>query len=144
MEGITARFEYCESSIEIMNFKYSPEDDINGNPYNCSFQIFVKSGSWSGLADYCECDYKMFRKFVTELEELDNFERTQVEFSEIGYGSKILFEMSNIGHLAIRRVIYGNDMEYSMKFRFIADQTILKGFIAAIQKIIDTNNGEIS
>ena len=45
-------FEYAGNSIEIINYRYNSEDAVSGNPYNCSFQIKVVSGNFSGLADY--------------------------------------------------------------------------------------------
>jgi hypothetical protein len=34
-----ASFEYYGNTFEILNFTHSVEDENNGNPYNCSFDI---------------------------------------------------------------------------------------------------------
>ena len=61
----------------------------NGNPYNCSFDIKVKSGVFSGIADGCEYAYKELQKFIKALEDMILFKRKEIIFVEIGYGNKI-------------------------------------------------------
>ena len=68
--SMEARLEYCGNYIEIMNFRHSVDDEKNGNPYNCSFDIKVKSGVFSGIADGCEYDYKELQKFIKALEDI--------------------------------------------------------------------------
>ena len=51
-----AKLEYCGDYLAIRGFYHSIDDEKNGNPYNCSFDIIVKSGVFSGIADSCECD----------------------------------------------------------------------------------------
>ena len=53
-----AKLEYCGDYIAIRDFCHSIDDEKNGNPYNCSFDIMVKSGVFTGIADGCEYDYK--------------------------------------------------------------------------------------
>ena len=78
------KLEYCGNYIKISNFYHSIEDEKNGNPYNCSFDIIVKSGVFTGIADGCEYDYKELQKFIVALEDLISFKRKDVAFCEIG------------------------------------------------------------
>ena len=84
-----AKLEYCGDYLVIRDFYHSIDDEKNGNPYNCSFDIIVKSGVFSGIADGCECDYKELQKFIMEIEDLISFKRKDVIFCEIGYGNTI-------------------------------------------------------
>lgn len=130
-----AGFDYCDNTFEILNFVHSFEDEMNGNPYNCSFDIKVKSGLFSGYADGCEYDYKEWKKFITQLEDLYCFKTKEVKLSEIGYGSSIIFRNDNVGHIDISGVIYGDAMEHSLKFVFKADQTVLPEFISQLKNL---------
>lgn len=96
-----ARLEYCGNYIEITNFHHSVDDEKNGNPYNCSFDIKVKSGVFSGIADGCEYDYKELQKFIKALEDMILFKRKEITFVEIGYGNKIEFNCDKSGHIKV-------------------------------------------
>ena len=126
---MNASLEFCGNSIVIRDFVHSIEDEQGGNPYNCSFSIRVVSGEFSGLASGCECDYKEFKEFVTQLSELVDFKRSEVEFREIGYGSVLKFVGDERGHIEVSGKIYGKAMIHSMEFEFVTDQTVYKSFI---------------
>lgn len=74
-------FEYAGNSIEIINYRYNREDAVSGNPYNCSFQIKIVSGNFSGLADY-ECDRSKWEQFVRQMELFYQFKCDKLEFVE--------------------------------------------------------------
>ena len=67
------RLEFCGNYLEIKNFQHHVEDERGGNPYNCLFDIKVKSGMFSGVADECEYDYKELQLFIKELEDLNTY-----------------------------------------------------------------------
>ena len=98
---MSAKLEYCGNKIEIVNFHHSVEDESSGNPYNCSFDIRVKSGLFSGFANGCECDYKEWKLFVSQLKELLRFKINTVVFQEIGYGGRISFIGDSLGHIEV-------------------------------------------
>lgn len=128
-------FSFCNNTFEILNFTHSIEDETNGNPYNCSFDIKIKSGLFSGYANGCEYDYKEWKKFITELEDLYHFKNDEVKMSEICYGSIIIFKGYNLGHIEVSGEIYGDAMEQSLKFVFNADQTVLPEFINQLKSL---------
>lgn len=130
---MTARLEYLGNLFEINSFVHSEEDEQSGNPYNCSFNISVISGKFSGFAEGCEYDYKEWKKFVRQLEALYNFELNEVKLNEIGYGSTVTFAGDQLGHLEISGIIYGDAMEQSLTFCFVSDQTVLKDFITQLK-----------
>lgn len=133
---MTAILEYCGHSLKIADFVYIPEDP---EPYNCSFDILVKSGLWAGCAVGCECGYIMIKTWIAELEELYEFKR-KASALEAGYGNSLLFEINDMGHLAVSGMIYGNKGECRMKFRFQADQTVLRNFTGQLKKMIAEEN----
>jgi len=133
---LIARFDYAGDFIEIKDFFYHAEDDINGNPYNTVFNLAVSSGDFSGCAP-CEYDIKEFRRFIDELENLYNFKMSEVLLDDICYGSKVKFLMNKTGKLEISGEIFGCAAEHSLKFVFLADQTALKSFIAELKEMIE-------
>ena len=124
-----AKLEYCGDYITIRDFHHYIDDEKNGNPYNCSFDVIVKSGVFAGIADGCEYDYKELQKFIEELEELISFKRKDVTFSEIGYGNKIEFNRDRLGHVEVSGEIWGDAGSHVLKFEFITDQTVFPKFI---------------
>lgn len=130
-----AKLFYCGNLIEIMDFQHNVEDEIDGNPYNCSFSMKVVSGMFSGFADGCEYDYKEWKKFVNELEALYLFKTDKAELLEIGYGGNVLFLNDGLGHICVSGKIYGNGMTQSLEFEFEVDQTALPMFIEELKKL---------
>lgn len=127
-------FEYQGNSIEILHYEYSEEDANNGNPYNSSFQVKVASSKFVGIAE-CEYDRKDWIRFIHDLELLYDFKIEEVVFKDICYGSEISFVMDDTGHLKVSGMIYGCHMTHSMKFEFMADQTVLPSFISQLKRL---------
>ena len=124
-----AKLEYCGDYLAIRDFYHSIDDEKNGNPYNCSFDIIVKSGVFSGIADGCECDYKELQKLIAALEDLISFKRKDVAFCEIGYGNTIEFKCDRAGHIEVSGEIQGDAGSHVLKFEFMTDQTVFPQFI---------------
>ena len=130
-----AKLEYLGNLIEILDFRHSVEDEKSGNPYNCSFNIRIVSGTFSGLADGCEYDYKEWKKFVEQLNDLILFKTNEAILFEIGYGGKISFKGDKLGHIEISGLVYGNAMTHSLQFEFTTDQTVFPSFISELKKL---------
>ena len=130
-----ARLEYCGNYVEITDFHHFVDDEKNGNPYNCAFDIKVRSGMFSGLADGCEYDYKELRKFIEALEEMILFKRKETAFIEIGYGNKIVFECDRTGHIKVSGDIQGDVGSHILKFEFMTDQTVFPKFIKELKSL---------
>ena len=130
-----ARLEYCGNYIEIINFHHYVADEENGNPYNCSFDIKVKSGVFSGIADNCEYDYKELQKFIEALEEMLSFKRKEITFVEIGYGNKLEFNCDRTGHIMVSGDIKGDVCSHILKFEFLTDQTVFPKFINELKSL---------
>jgi len=127
----SAEIRYDGNLFAIEDFKTSPEEKKQGNPYNTTFHIRVVSGSFGGYA-YCEYDIKEFIRFAREMEELFCFKRDKTELNDICYGSKVVFCMDRTGHLDISGKIFGHAAEHCLNFRFAADQTCLNAFIQTV------------
>ena len=123
------KLEYLGNYIVIRDFQHYIDDEKNGNPYNCSFEIIVKSGVFAGIADGCECDYKELQKFIVSLEDLISFKRRNVTFCEIGYGNTIQFKCDTTGHIEVFGEIQGDAGSHVLKFQFMTDQTVYPQFI---------------
>ena len=130
-----AKLEYCGDYLAIRDFYHSIDDEKNGNPYNCSFDIIVKSGVFSGIADGCECDYEELQKFIVALEDLISFKRKNVTFCEIGYGNTIQFECDRTGHIEVFGEIQGDTGSHILKFEFMTDQTVFPQFINELKSL---------
>ena len=126
--------KHCENSLVISDFQYHQEDAEAGNPYNTTFTIAVVSEQFSGVSK-CEYDIKEFAKFASQINELYEFHRFQVELREICYGSHISFVMNRRGQLTISGELFGHAMIHSMKFEFNADQTSLNPFADSLKQI---------
>ena len=129
------RLEYFGNYIEIRNFIHCIDDEKNGNPYNCSFDIKVKSGAFSGVADGCEYDYKELQKLIEALENLTSFNVKEFNFIEIGYGNKIVFVCDKIGHIKVYGEIRGDSGKQFLKFEFMTDQTVFSSFIKELKSL---------
>ena len=123
------KLEYCGNYIEIRDFHHYIDEEKNGNPYNCSFDIIVKSDVFAGIADGCEYDYKELQKFIVALEDLISFKRNDVTFCEIGYGNTIEFKCDRTGHIEVSGEIQGYARSHVLKFEFMTDQTVFPQFI---------------
>ena len=128
-----AKLEYCGNYIAIRNFQHYIEEENIGNPYNCSFDIVIKSGVFTGVADGCEYDYKDLQKFIIALEDLISFKRKDVTFCEIGYGNKIIFKCDRTGHIEISGDIRDYAGSHTLKFEFMTDQTVFPEFINTLK-----------
>ncbi len=131
------KLEYCGNYIEIKDFKHFIEEEKAGNPYNCVFSIKVKSGLFAGYANACEADYKEVKKLAEKLDELINFKISEFTFTEISYGNSISFIADKFGHIKIKGNIMhdGDMMTHSLKFEFIAEQTVFSDFITALRNL---------
>ena len=130
-----AKLEYCGNYIKIRDFHHYIDDEKNGNPYNCSFDIIVKSGVFAGIADGCEYDYKELQKFIVALEDLISFKRKDVTFCEIGYGNAIEFKCDRTGHIVVSGEIQGDAGSHILKFEFMTDQTVFPQFISELNNL---------
>lgn len=130
-----AKLEYCGDYIVIGDFYHYIDDEKNGNPYNCSFDIIVNSGAFAGVADSCECDYKELQKFIEELEDLISFKREDVTFCEIGNGNTIRFKCDKTGHIDVFGEIQGDAGSHRLIFEFMTDQTVFPNFISELKAL---------
>ncbi len=130
-----AKLEYCGNYVAIRNFQHYIDDEQNGNPYNCSFDVAVKSGVFSGVADGCEYDYKELQKFIVAIEDLISFKRKDVTFCEIGYGNTIQFKCDRTGHIEVFGEIQGDAGSHILKFEFMTDQTVFPQFINELKSL---------
>lgn len=123
-----ARLGFGENYLEVTGFRFYEKEAQSGNPYNTTFSLVVQSNGFRGVAP-CESDIKDLFSFVSDLCRLYNFETDRVVFSDICYGSKVLFAMDRTGHIEISGKIYGDGMTHSLEFCFNTDQTVLKSFL---------------
>ena len=130
-----ARLEYCGNYIEIINFYHSVDDEKNGNPYNCSFDLNVRSGVFSGVADGCECDYPELQKCIKALEEMLSFKRKEVTFVEIGVRNTIKFNCDRTGHILVFGELRSATGGHALKFEFPTDQTAFPDFIRGLKRL---------
>lgn len=132
---MTAKLEYEKNLLEILNFFHNGEEEKDGNPYNTSFDVKVVSGLFSGYAPGWECDYKEWKRFVTGLKKMLQFQNKEIGLKDLGYGNEIRFEEDGLGHIEISGKIYGNDRIQSLSFTFMADQTVLKEFVKELEEV---------
>ena len=130
-----AKLEYCGNYIKIRDFHHYIDDEKTGNPYNCSFDIMVKSGVFNGTADGCEYDYREFQNFIVALDDLVSFKRQDVVFCEIGYGNTIDFKCDKNGHIKVSGEIQGDAGSHVLKFEFMTDQTVFPQFINELKDL---------
>lgn len=131
---VMAKLKYENNSIEIINFKHSIEDEVSGNPYNCRFDIKIVSGNFTGIADGCECDYKKLKELIVQLKGLYSLKISHIEFQEIGYGDKLIFDGDRLGHINLKGMVYGHGTTHYLEFEFPTDQTAYPSFISQLEK----------
>jgi len=129
------RIEDRGNYIEIVDFYHSLDDERAGNPYNCTFDIRVRSGGFSGRTDGCEYDYKEWKRFIESLEQLISFEIKKVSLIEICVGNHIEFVCDRTGHIIISGEIGSDAGSHFLKFEFRTDQTALQPFIRELKKL---------
>ena len=130
-----AKLEYLENGIRLFDFSHYPEDVKSGNPYNTSFLVEVTSEGFSGVS-FWEYDLKNLKKFCCEMRELYEFKISDVVFSDIRYGSKIVFSVAKNGKMTVSGTVFGKGAEQSLIFTFGADQTVIPSFVNGIARMI--------
>ncbi len=129
------RLEYCGNYLEINDFHHNIDDEKNGDPYNCSFDIKVKSGLFFGVADGCECDHKELKKFIEMLEDMILFKIKEINFVEICYGNRIKFNCDKTGHITVSGELKDSEGSHFLKFEFKTDQTVFPDFIKELKML---------
>ena len=122
-----------ENFLRFSYFRHVAEDEANGNPYNFFFTVRVSSDGFRGHTRW-ECARKEFVKFVQSAQDLYDFRCTSAELKDIGYGSRIRFEMDKTGHITVTGTLYGHAADQSVTFRFTADQSDLYTFLINLHK----------
>ena len=122
-----------ENFLKFSDFRHFAEDEANGNPYNFFFTVHVSSDGFGGHTRW-ECDRKEFMKFVQSIQNLYDFRDTSAELNDIGYGSRIRFDLDRTSHITITGTLIGHAADQSVTFRFIADQTDLHPFLTNLHK----------
>lgn len=130
-----ATISYGNNLLEIIDFIHYPEELKRGNPYNCTFNLKVVSGVFSGIAP-CEYDIKDFRELILAFEEMYQFKKTTIELKDICYGTSVVFSMDKWGHIDVSGTIYGEAMIHEMKFEFRIDQTVLVSFVNELKDLV--------
>ena len=130
---MTCEMRSGENFLRFSYFRHFAEDETNGNPHNFFFTVRVSSDGFIGHTRW-ECDRKEFVKFVQSAQDLYDFQCTSAELKDIGYGSRVHFEMDKTGHLIVTGTLYGYAADHSVTFRFTADQTDLHLFITNLHK----------
>lgn len=130
-----ARFVFGKNEVKIVHFSYYADDAIVGNPYNTTFQVHVVSDGFSGMGEW-ECDVANVRRFVTELEKMEQFRVWQVDFTDIGYGSRLRFVLTRTGHIQVSGLLYGAAAIQRLQFEFSGDQTALSPFIKGLKALL--------
>lgn len=122
-----------ENFLEFSDFCHFAEDEANGNPYNFFFTVRVSSDGFRGHTRW-ECDRKEFVKFVQSAQDLYNFRTSSAELNDIGYSSRVRFDLDKTGHITVTGTLYGHAADHSLTFRFTADQTDLHPFLTNLHK----------
>ena len=131
-------FSFGVCALELFNFSHAPAEAAAGNPYNTTFQMRVQAEEHFSGQGVWECDIAQFRVFVRELEEMAQFRRETVELLDIGYASRIRFQMDRLGHIKVDGTIYGSGRVQSVTFEWRADQTALDPFLKGLTKLLKT------
>ena len=122
--------------VKISAFFHSREDARAGNPYNTTFQLSVCSDGFSGTGEW-ECDIGALRAFAGELEELYRFQRERAELRDMGYGSTLTFSAADrLGHIRVGGTLFGLHGVQSLRFEFLADQTVLGSFVKELEALL--------
>ena len=133
---MNAKLEYCGNYLEIVNFRYYPEEENRGNPYNTDFDIKVVSGGFSGYSQYWEYDHRELAAFIGQLEDLMYARINEVVLQEIGVGQKIFFKGDGQGHISVSGTIHSDHViSQSLSFEFRTDQTVFPKFIDQLKKL---------
>ncbi len=133
---MNAKLEYCGNYLELANFKYYPEEENSGNPYNTSFDVKVVSDGYSGHSQYWEYDHRELAGFISQLEELAAGKINEVVFQEIGTGQRIFFKGDGQGHITVSGTISSDGVHpQSLSFEFVTDQTVYTDFIKQLQML---------
>ena len=127
------KIEYMGNYLEMTDFCHNIDDEKNGNPYNCSFDIKVRAGLFSGFADGCECDYKELKRFIQALEDMLLFKINEVNFVEICFGNKLSFKCDKTGHINVSGELKDSEGCCCLKFEFMTDQTVFPDFINTLK-----------
>ena len=126
--------------LSIYDIRVDYDEHKNGNPYNTTFEIYVVSGNFTGVAIF-EYDIKHFILFINAIKDLYDLKVSTVELNQdLSYGSKISFELDKTGHVKISGILIGNMGIHSLIFEFTTDQTAIGPFYSALYEDFILNN----
>ncbi len=129
-----AELRQGENFISFSDFWFSEQDKAVRSPYNTEFSVRVSSGAFAGEGEWV-CDRTAITAFAAVLAEVYHFSRDSAVLTDISCGSRLELLMDKTGHLTVSGTVYGSRMEQTLQFRFEADQTVLRDFLAAWQRI---------
>ncbi len=109
----------------ILKHLYTVEDYL-------TFNIKVKSGEFSGASNFCLLN-KDILSIIDKLSNMKKDLKGHCELKDSDSDSYILIQMEKHGHLFISGQVGGSHEDHVMKFKYMADQTILIEFIEALK-----------
>ncbi len=116
------KIQYGDNFVEFSNPKWLDKD------IEFEFMVTIRSGAFGGTATF-DCYCSEFERFASETERMYAFESEKAVLKDRYYGSHLIFQADNYGHIHISGMLYDEHRDQRLDFGFTADQTSLTDFI---------------
>lgn len=89
-----------------------------------TFNVKVTSGEFSGASNFCLAKEKV-KLAIEELSKMYDTLQGSYVIRDNDSDAHMIFEIQKLGHLHVQGQIGGSHEEHLVKFKYVADQTIL-------------------
>lgn len=100
-----------------------------------TFNIWVKSGSFSGASHFC-LPKEVIKLSIEKLTKMNNELTGCCEIADNDSDAYITFSMDKFGHMIVSGQIGGSQEEHFMKFRYNTDQTIIDKLVKLLTVLL--------
>lgn len=134
---VNAVIEFEGNSVEIIDFEHNKKRAYMGDPNNTAFVLSVQSAvGFSGLSRYI-CDMGVFRRFISELDDLFRKKIISTKLTDQSLGSYIKFKMSGKEVFIVSGMSIGADGEHILKYEFSMERSMIFMFAKQLRELIN-------
>lgn len=138
---VNAVLEYEGNIVKIMDFEHNKKRSDVGDPNNTAFVLRIQCAvGFAGLSRYV-CDIGVFRRFISELDDLFKKKIVSAKLTDQSLGSYIKFKMSSKEVYIVSGMLISLDGEYILKFEFPTERSMIFVFTKQLREMISEYYG---
>lgn len=138
---MNAILDFEGNRVEISDFEHNKKRAEVGDPENTAFILRVECAvGFVGTSRYI-CDMGVFRRFISELDDLFKKRIISAKFVDQSLGSYILFKSIKRDAYIVKGMSLGSDGENILKFEFSIDRPSVFAFTNQLRELVSEYYG---